>query len=244
MTSVFLHGGGDMPEAREATFGRFVHALEINGPLLIIAVGTDEAEAGDTARYYVELFAALGMPAERLASLILGPGQMLVAEQVAAYSPCGVFVCGGVTPFYHRVLCADTGWVAWLRARGVPYGGTSAGAAIAATTAILGGWQTFGGDEPRPILFRGASEGLDALTVRPGLGLVPFAVDVHAAQTGTLTRLVQAVAGRLADEGWAIDEDTQLEVRPAGIHVAGRGGVYHVTRDAEGRVVVEIAGAT
>lgn len=244
MTSVFLHGGGDRPEARAATFGRFVHACGAEGPLLVIAVDEDKAEANETACYYGTLFAALGVPGERLASLVLWPEQTLAANQVASHRPSGVFVCGGVTPLYHRVLCADTGWVAWLWARGVAYGGTSAGAAIAAAAAILGGWQTAGEGEPRPILFHGASEGLDPLTVRPGLGLVPFAVDVHAAQAGTLTRLVQAVAGGLAGEGWAIDEDTQLEVRPAGVHVAGRGCAYHVTRAAEGRVLVEIVRAT
>lgn len=36
------------------------------------------------------------------------------------------------------------------------------------------------------MLFEGASEGLDVLSVRPGLGVVEGAVDVHASQWGTL----------------------------------------------------------
>ncbi len=57
---------------------------------------------------------------------------------------------------------------------------TSAGAAVAARQAIVGGWQAQRGDVVRPMLFRGASEGLDLITVQHGLNLVPFAVDVHA----------------------------------------------------------------
>ena len=44
----------------------------------------------------------------------------------------------------------------------------------------------------------------------PGLGLVPFAVDVHATQWGTLTRLVHAVDAGLVAEGWAVDNGTVL----------------------------------
>lgn len=37
--------------------------------------------------------------------------------------------------------------------------------------------------------------------MRPGLGLVPFAVDVHASQHGTPTRLMHAIDAGLVQEG-------------------------------------------
>jgi len=242
MTTVFLHGGGDLEAARPATFGLFAGACLTGrvGPLLVVAVAASPAEASETAAYYVDLFAALGVPADRLAALPLEPDQSLTAEQVAAAGPCGLFVCGGETPLYHRVLCTDLSWVAYVREHAIPYGGTSAGAAIAAGQAILGGWRSGDG---RPILFQGASEGLDGLTVRLGACLVPFAVEVHAGQMGTLTRLIHVVAGGQAAEGWGIDEDTLLIVSETGIEIAGPGFAYHVTRRSEVGATVRVFAA-
>ena len=79
---------------------------------------------------------------------------------------------------------------------------------MAAARAIVGGWRLGG----REVCAAEAGEDLDELAVRDGLGLVPFAVDVHATQWGTLTRLVHAVGAGLVDEGWAIDEGTVLVV--------------------------------
>lgn len=244
MSAVFLHGGGDNPEARSIAFGRFAQAYltHVRGPLLIVATAPDAGEAEATAGYYRDLFAALEVPAHWLVPVLVSAQQPLTAERVAGFSPSGLFVCGGSTPLYHRALCADLGWVQYLRDNAVPYGGTSAGAMVAADRAILGGWLT--AEEPaRQILFEGASEGLDTLTVRPGAGLVPFAVDVHAGQTGTLTRLVHAVQSGQANEGWAIDEDTLLAVHPTRIQIYGRGNAYRVVRAAEGRVSVRICPA-
>lgn len=244
MTAVFLHGGGDDPDARSIAFGRFAQAYltNVRGPLLIVAAADSEGEAQATAGYYRDLFAGLNVPADWLVPVIADPERPLTAEQVAAYDPSGLFVCGGSTPLYHRSLCADRGWADYLRANAVPYGGTSAGAAIAADKAILGGWQT-SEETPRQFLAAGAGEGLDALTVRPGAGLVPFAVDVHAGQAGTLTRLIHAVRGGQVNEGWAVDEDTLLAVHPTRIQIYGRGHAYRVVRAAEGRVTVRVFAA-
>lgn len=72
------------------------------------------------------------------------------------------------------------------------------------------------------------------MTVRPGLGLVPFSVDVHAGQSGTLTRLIHVVRAGAATEGWAIDEDTMLVVGPGGMELHGLGHAYRVRRVADG----------
>lgn len=76
-----------------------------------------------------------------------------------------------------------------------------------------------------------AGEDLDDVTVRPGLGLVPFAVDVHCAQWGTLPRLVAAVDSGLVPAGVAIDENTLLAVRGGTATVHGRGHAWLVAAD-------------
>ena len=56
-------------------------------------------------------------------------------------------------------------------------------------------------------------EDLDDVVPRPGLGLVGFAVDVHAAQWGTVGRLVHAVcAYRVESAG--VGRATATVVRP------------------------------
>ena len=66
------------------------------------------------------------------------------------------------------------------------------------------------------------------MRVVDGLGLVPFLVDVHSGQWGTLPRLIESVlvSGR---PGMAIDEDTVVTVQAGEARVAGRGHV-HVVR--------------
>ena len=149
----------------------------------------------------------------------------------------GVYVAGGWTPGYADALGDAADWLP----PDVPYAGYSAGAAIAATDAIVGGFRRADG---RPVCAEEAGEDLEALTVRRGLGLVPFAVDVHATQWGTLTRLVHAVDARLVAEGVAIDEGTALVVDGAGARprVEGLGSAYRVAREGA-RVTVTVMSA-
>ena len=242
-STVFLHGGGDLPPAREVTFNRFMVdcLLHGNGPLLVVSVAADADELRQTAEYYCALFVGLGAPPERLEPLLISPDEQLSAGRVAALAPSGVFVCGGMTPAYHRALGEAPGWVDFVRQRGIPYCGTSAGAVIAAEQAVIGGWHTHGPDRPRQFLFPGAGEGLDDLTVRPGLGLVPFTVDVHAGQMGTLTRLVNAISCGAIAEGWALDEDTMLIVTQDSIEITGLGQAYHAVATAGGVLVRVVA---
>ncbi|MCU0490547.1 MAG: Type 1 glutamine amidotransferase-like domain-containing protein [Chloroflexaceae bacterium] len=229
MSHIFLHGGGDDPTQRQATFGRFVQLLPQAGTAslaLVVAEATDadrQASFGD----YRAIFEALGVPASQIAPVFVSPQTPLQRHMLETLQPGGVFVCGGATPYYHQSLCGEPGWVRYLAEANIPYGGTSAGAAIASGTAILGGWQALR-STTRPILFQGASEGLDLLTVQPGLGLVPWAVDVHASQWGTLLRLVHAVELGLVSAGWAIDENTALIVREGETRVVGSGHAYCV----------------
>ena len=141
----------------------------------------------------------------------------------------GVFVGGGSTPGYQEALAG------WRAPADLPFAGFSAGAAVAAARAIVGGWRLDG----REVCAEEAGEDLDELAVRDGLGLVPFAVDVHATQWGTLTRLVHAVGAGLVDEGWAIDEGTVLVVDDGSVRAEGLGSAYRVA-PRDGAVVVSV----
>lgn len=81
-------------------------------------------------------------------------------------------------------------------------------------------------------------EDLDEIEVRAGLGLVPFAVDAHAAQWGTLPRLISAVTRHRLPYGLALDENTMVEVTAdGGARVAGLGRA-HAVRPTAGGVLV------
>lgn len=245
MTAIFLHGGGDHPDSREATWERFISEVTASSPgrLALVVAEATEAAAQESFRDYRAIFESLASPPAEIVPLFVSPAQPLTATHLTALESTGLFVCGGVTPFYHQALCVDREWLVELRARNIPYGGTSAGAAIAAHQAILGGWRLDRAGQNRQILFQGASEGLEALTVEMGLGLVPFSVEVHASQWGTLTRLIHAVDTGLASEGWGLDENTLLEVQDGALAVYGQGHAYHVQRrDGAAQVAVHTAG--
>jgi cyanophycinase len=161
----------------------------------------------------------------------------------------GVYVAGGLTPAYRDALVGDG--TAWLdRARDMPYAGFSAGAAVAPSRALVGGWRTRYAGREVAVCAEECGEDLDALTVLPGLGLVPYLVDVHAAQWGTLHRLVYAVLDPANPaEGWAVDENTALEAdggKPVAVH--GTGAATRVRRRTSGAsasvdITVHLAGA-
>ncbi|MEV5607528.1 hypothetical protein [Streptomyces sp. NPDC052225] len=146
-----------------------------------------------------------------------------------------VLVCGGLTPAYQEALapCAEE-LLAVLARRDLPYAGFSAGAALAARTALVGGWL----DRDVPVCPPDSAEDLDDVTVAPGLGLVPFTVDVHAAQWGTLPRLIAAVARGDVTDGVALDEDTVLTIEPGEKPQVGGLGRAHVVRRGDDGVVV------
>lgn len=151
----------------------------------------------------------------------------------------GLLVCGGLTPGYAAAVApAAVGVLDWLILGDRPYAGFSAGSAVAAAGALVGGWLLGG----VPICPEDAAEDLAELTVRPGLGVVPFLVDVHCAQWGTLPRLISAV--RAAPDGGGgglgvgIDENTVLIVGADGALVRGAGQVWRVGRH-DAAVVVE-----
>jgi cyanophycinase len=147
-------------------------------------------------------------------------------------------VGGGLTPAYHAAIDPLVEEIRLLVADGLPYLGFSAGAMIAADRAIVGGWRVNG----IPVCPEETGEDLDEVTVVEGLGLVDLAVDVHAAQWGTLSRLVAATEAGLVDGGVAIDEKTVLVVGDEGFAVFGAGSVWQVLDEPAG-VIVSTLGA-
>jgi len=220
MAPVFLIGGGRGDDAIRASHAGFVRAAR-GGP--IVAFVLDEGEETDPERW-TDALALSG--AGEVRTVIVSPARPPRRSDLDGAA--GVFVAGGWTPGYQEALVAAAG-TDWLP-RELPYAGYSAGAAIAAATAIVGGHRR---DDGRAVGAEEAGEDLEALTVRPGLGLVPFAVDVHATQWGTLTRLVHAVDAGLVDAGWAVDEGTALVVGDGSLRVEGLGSAYRVVRDGE-----------
>ena len=147
------------------------------------------------------------------------PGSRLNVDDLAEAD--GLLVGGGLTPEYAKSLVpVRDELVRWLLERGAPYAGFSAGAAIAAVDAVVGGWRHHG----QPVCPEDGGEDLEEVAVVAGLGLVPFTVDVHADAWETTPRLRAAIAdlgeGRV---GYALDEDTALIVQGDRLTTVGRG---------------------
>jgi cyanophycinase len=153
----------------------------------------------------------------------------------------GILIGGGLTPAYRRAVLPVAARIRSLVADGMPYAGFSAGSAIAAEEALVGGWRRRG----VPVVDAEVAEDLDEVTVLPGLGLVRFAIDVHAAQWGTLARLIAAVEDGLIPSGVAIDERTTLVVEGEVARVVGEGNVWCVSIETDGTWVRRLtAGST
>ncbi len=241
MIPVFLIGGGWRAETFPQTYGRFLQNAAKGGQKRIVLVVAEEPDADSHLQFlrFFEAFHAVGLSANEAFEMIVSAENPLTLERLAAAEPTGVFVCGGLTPAYYDALCIDRSWLEFLKENKIPYGGFSAGASVAGNNAIIGGWQRGIEGQIVEIANENAGEDLDLLAVRRGLGLVSFAVEVHATQWGTLSRLIHAVDGGLAPEGWAIDENTMLEITGGEIKVRGAGNAYQVRR-TDGKISVEI----
>lgn len=145
----------------------------------------------------------------------------------------GLLIGGGLTPAYLDAAAPLVDEIRLLVADGLPFLGFSAGASIAADRALIGGWRI--GEVP--VCSPDNGENLDEVTVADGIGLVDLAIDVHAAQWGTLTRLIAATEAELVDGGVAIDENTLLIIGEGQLRVLGVGSVWRVSAGETGVVV-------
>jgi cyanophycinase len=240
--SVHLVGGGwqDAPDGveyadflAEAT-ERAVASGREQPRIVIVAVG----DGDDDGSAHADALIAAASPAGAFEPRITAVHRDGVVPASAFVDVDGIVVGGGLTPAYRAALEPHFGELRRQVAGGVPYLGFSAGAAIAAERALIGGWR-IGGVAVTP---EAASEDLDELTVAPGIGLVDVTIDAHVAQWGTLSRLVAAVEAGLVEGGLGIDECTVLIVGEGGLRVAGRGSVWRVL-PAESGVLVGTIGA-
>ena len=241
MIPVYLIGGGWNAETFPQTYGRFLEATSKNNQqrITIIVAEEDGADSHEKFLRFRSAFEAAGLNPSDASSLIVSAEKPLTIENLIEIHPTGVFVCGGLTPAYYEALCADKAWLEYLSENKIPYGGFSAGASIAANHAIIGGWRRKITDKTIEIANENAGEDLDLLDMRNGLDLVPFTVEVHATQWGTLSRLIHAIDAKLADEGLAVDENTMLEIRGSSVSIHGAGNAYRV-RARKNSLQVEI----
>jgi len=200
----------------------------------VLLVREDPQTAEDRSLSYTEQLQRVS-PCETSTTAIVEGGLFASA---ALTDIDGLLIGGGLTPAYLDAVTPIVDEIRLLVGDGLPYLGFSAGAMIAADAAIIGGWR-IGEIE---VCSEDASEDLDDVTVVEGLGLVDLAIDVHAAQWGTLSRLVAATEAGLVDGGLAIDEFTALIVEDDGLRVVGRGSVWQVTNHDDG-VLVSTIGA-
>ncbi|SDO55319.1 cyanophycinase [Nakamurella panacisegetis] len=221
MSTVSLIGGGwSAPEL----YAAFV--AESAGEIACVVI-----DEGDGADQFERWSAALRAAGDcRPAPVLVPVGEHL---DVAALGDAGgLLVCGGLTPAYAAAVTPVASDLRrWLEDR--PYCGFSAGAAIAGEQAVVGGWTVNG----RPLIPEDAGEDLGEVTVVDGLALVPFLVDVHAGQWGTVPRLIESV--RVSGvPGLAVDEDTAVTVAAGQVRVSGRGHAHLVRPGEDGAVAV------
>ena len=202
--------------------------------IAVLLVDEDEDEDDDRAAQYRELLLRVALVEPVVTSV--AEGELFGSAVLSDID--GLLVGGGLTPAYLDAVAPIVDEIRMLVADGLPYLGFSAGAAIAADTAIVGGWKI----GEIPVCAEAAGEDLEDVTVAEGLGLVDLAIDVHAAQWGTLTRLVAATEAGLVDGGIAIDEFTVLIVGDDSLRVVGTGSVWQVNQHDDG-VLVSTLGA-
>jgi cyanophycinase len=230
----FLTGGGRDPQELQAALAPFVDAT---GGGEIVALVLDQGEDTDPARWEGGL---RGAGASDVTTIVVSRERPPTREDVLTAT--GLFVAGGRTPEYEQalVIAAGGAWLEAAREAGAVYGGFSAGASVAAEEALVGGWKDVVDGRDHPVCPEEAGEDLSTLELRRGLGLVDAVIDVHAAQWGTLARLVHAIRLADGDLGYAIDEQTTLELEDEAVTVHGAGLVHRVRDLRDGGVRVDV----
>lgn len=204
--TILLVGGGPDTVTTPVVFDRFVRELRFRAPGRVPRVAVVLFDHEGSSEYFLPAYLE---PLESRIACEVVPVLLRFDKGAAgaAFDDVdGIVVGGGPTPGYLEGLLSSAEAIRRAVSDGVPYMGFSAGAMVAPARSIVGGYR-IRGTEVCPVDW---SEGLEEVEIRDGLGLVPFAVDVHAAQAGTLSRAVAAVAKGLVDRAAAVDENTAL----------------------------------
>jgi cyanophycinase len=229
--SIHLTGGGWPFDDDGAVFRPFLdeatqratEAGRLDGPRVAIVLVRD----GDGPEKFVELSSVFASLGKIEAIAVLAPEGAPIDDALLGDID-GLVVWGGLVPAYRESLSGSFATIRSLVSSGVPYFGMSAGAAVASEGALLGGWK-IGDVQVCPVE---ASEELEQVTIAEGIGLIDATIDVHAAQWGTVARLIAATEAAVVDGGLAIDEHTALIVGDGGLRVVGSGSVWSVARDS------------
>lgn len=238
--SIHLVGGGRDEARCSALLAPFVsEAVDVAAatePVIALLLVLEDDDETSVERFCSMLVGA-GSPAAGIRVEAIVEGDRF--DRVVVEGAHGIVVGGGLTPAYHDAIIGIASTIRERVATGVPYAGFSAGAAVAGSRAIVGGYLMDG----VVVAPEDTGEELDEVEVREGLGLVPGSVDVHAAQWGTALRLVAAVTAGWTPGGVAIDEHTAHVVDAGGrARVRGGGHVWKVEA-AETGAKVTIASA-
>jgi cyanophycinase len=225
--TIILVGGGPDTVTTPVVFDRFVRELRSRAPGRVPRVAVVLFDHEGSSEYFLPAYR--GPLESRIACEVLPVLLRLNkhADPAAFDGVDGIVVGGGPTPGYLEGLLPSAAAIRRAVSDGVPYMGFSAGAMVAPARAIVGGYRISGVE----VCAEECSEGLDELEIRDGIGLVPIAVDVHAAQAGTLSRAVGAVAKGLVDRAVAVDENTALVLRHAdleALEVIGQGNCWTI----------------
>ena len=193
----------------------------------IAFVWVDERDGTKWSERWIDLVAKVGvidpMDVDVLIGSSLDPARLDGVD--------GLFVCGGLTPAYADALAPVAEQLrALVVEQEVPYAGSSAGAAVAARRAVVGGYL----DGDRVVCPEDSAEDLEQVTVVAGLGLIEQMVDVHTSAWGTLPRLSTALLQNTdVDSGLGLDEDTAWVVSAGSTQVLGRNAVHELVRDGD-----------
>jgi cyanophycinase len=239
--STHLVGGGRDEAQWPALYTTFLHEATDRGrthgsavptiAVIVVHAADDEPAGAEAVARFTAAVTGRG-PANVRPLIVVEGGQL---HPSGLHGIDAILVAGGLTPAYAHALQPVTAEIVALVKGGIPYLGFSAGAAIAARRAIIGGYLENG----IAICHEDNAENLDELTVVDGLGLVDFTVDVHAAQWGNATRLMAAVQTGAVEWGVAVDENTLLLVDTDSTtqRVAGAGRLWWVSRQGHDLVV-------
>ena len=240
--SIHLVGGGSAPEYNGEVYEEFLEeaadrarARGVELPIIgVLLVAEDPDSASEYAESLTAMLARVADCDVRATAIV--EGELFTPEAIAGVD--AVSVWGGLTPAYLDAIIPVVETIRSLVGEGMPYLGYSAGAMIAADTAIIGGWKI----NDIPVCAEDTGEELDDVTIVEGLGLVDLAIDVHAAQWDTLARLIAATEAGIVEGGVAIDEYTALIVDDSEIRVVGTGSIWQVSLTDDG-VLVSTLGA-
>jgi cyanophycinase len=209
VTQAFLFG--DVAHNFEANSAPFVAAAGGQSARIALLLQGGEGTEGFLPRYrdpWLRLGAAEVMP------IYPTQGDELPASTLADLGRCtGIFIGGGHTRRYHQ-LYARSGVGAVIRERygaGIPFGGVSAGALIATSTASIAD---------------------DELMLDEGLALLDnVIVGVHLAESGNLPKLIAAMERSGVMYGLGLDEPICAEIREGGAgQIHGEGRAYLLRR--------------